>query len=500
MAKINKEDFDKCNYFLFRSDCILCYYIVEQKGRVYMSKDNPFTFNFNTEKIWLIRKAIDERGAFATQGVYSATVVDEQHIRGTKKQIWMYDAVYASLDRIEDTLLYINSMELRGESIKEQRSAFDFFDFVNNMYVVIHCIKTLGHIFDVHKEEFMKIEKSTECFNEIGINGQGCDDSFFSYVRSLISVHPAETSRHPEYHGYGKIHYSPFVVWSHNLWNEESDISVHLYTSEPNADSEVLHLRIDSFEKYLQRWIDFVDIIVDAIKIFNQNKVSEYRKKKIKVPNEFERYDEYILNLKNELVAREETNIDYLLDYYAAIFNVSLSDERNNIKFERYKNAIRYSLEFLHKRLQNMDNDDVTNTGILFSHQNKQTELYIELWMPHCYGSLISQYGYELEKMYYLDDSGGYNEQYARELLENIKPIINKYVVFTNEESAFETKTLVSMALYYECLEYKNIVNMNIPNSKEFRERILAEDEWSMVISSEKCDKDSPLREYMKKV
>lgn len=59
------------------------------------------------------------------------------------------------------------------------------------------------------------------------------------------------------------------------------------------------------------------------------------------MPNEFERYDEYILNLKNELVAREETNIDCLLDYYAAIFNVSLSDERNNIRFERYKNAIR---------------------------------------------------------------------------------------------------------------------------------------------------------------
>ena len=80
-----------------------------------------------------------------------------------------------------------------------------------------------------------------------------------------------------------------------------------------------------------------------------------------------------------------------------------------------------------------MDNDEISNTGILYPDPNLETHLYIELWKPRCRNSEISTYGYELEKMYYLDDSGSFNERYARELLEKIKPIINKYVVFTTK-------------------------------------------------------------------
>ena len=74
-------------------------------------------------------------------------------------------------------------------------------------------------------------------------------------------------------------------------------------------------------------------------------------------------------------------------------------------------------------------------------------------------------------------------------LLEKIKPIINKYVVFTNTESAFETQVLVSMALYFECLGYQNIVNRNIPNSLEYRESLVNDAEWELLIKNEQPKK-----------
>lgn len=453
-----------------------------------MAGKRHFTFNFDEKKTLLIRNTIDEHAVFATQAEYMAKVAEERGKNGfrtTRKPLWVYDAVYASLSRVEDTLHYINSLDLPSEGSSKQRSAFDFFDFINNMYVVIECIKTLGHIFGVSSDRYKEIEKSTDCFQQLGLTGNGSDDDFFEYVRSLVAVHPVETGRHPEYHGYGKIHYSPFAVWSSELWMEEFDISVHIYTSERNGDIEILHLRINQFEKYLQKWIDFIDVIVDAIIDFNNEKMLDYINMPIKEESGFATYDKYVENLRTELIARVGEYTDYILENYTKLFAMSLTNQNNEHKFSLYKNAIKYSLKFLHARLQNMDNDEISNTGITYPDPNLETHLYIELWKPRCRNSEISTYGYELEKMYYLDDSGSFNERYARDLLEKIKPIINKYVVFTNTESAFETQVLVSMALYFECLGYQNIVNRNIPNSLEYRESLVNDAEWELLIKNE---------------
>ena len=82
------------------------------------------------------------------------------------------------------------------------------------------------------------------------------------YVRSLASVHPSDTGRYPAYHGYGKIHCSPFAVWTLDGLRNDGDISLHIYKSEFNGDIESLQRHICQFEKYLQKWIDFEDTIV----------------------------------------------------------------------------------------------------------------------------------------------------------------------------------------------------------------------------------------------
>jgi len=417
----------------------------------------------------------------------------------TSKKVWGYDAIYASLDRIEDTLLYVNSLELGTEEARKQRSAFDFFDFINNMYVIIHCIKTLGHVFNVNPNEYKRIELATDCFNQTGITGNGNDNDFFEYIRSLVAVHPVETGMHPEYHGLGKIHCSPFVVWTIDGLRE-ADLSVHIYTAEREGDIEMLPLWVNQFEAYLNKWIKFIDVIVESVHKYNEELTQDYKKRLIQKEEEFDSYDKYIENLRNELIVRVGEYTDHYLEYYARIFRMKLTDDVNNHKFDLYKNAIRYSLRFLHRRLQNMDIDDTTNTGIIRPDGGLVTELYIELWKPRNIKSEISQYGYELEKMNYIDGSGGYNEQYGRRLLDKIKPVINKYVVFKNEEPPFETQVLVSMAMYFESFGYRNLLNRNIPNALEFRETIIPNEEWEILIKNEdtKIVEESKLRKFLK--
>lgn len=461
-----------------------------------MKAERVYKFNFDANGTTKIRAAIDERANFALFKEKDVKVREAKGKSNTKK-ILAYDSIYVSLTRIEDTLQYINMMEL-GKN-HNQRSAFDFFDFLNNMYVVIHCMKTLAVIFEVSPDKIKELEQATDCFNQVGLDGTGNDSGFFEYVRSLASVHPADTGRHPAYHGYGKIHCSPFAVWTWDGLRMDGDISLHIYTSERDGDIETLQLSIGQFEKYLQKWIDFELVIVDAIKSYNDKTASEYAATPIARPEEFESYDMYVANLKKELIIREGDYNGYILERYEKLFRLKMSDTRNDAKFQLYKNAVVYSLKFLHERLQLMANDEESYTGILYPEENTGTALFIELWKSWHRNSEISKYGYEMEKLHCIDGSGSYDERYARTLLVKLKPIINKYVYFTNEEPAFETHALISMAIYFECLGLKTVINRNIPNTLEFREYVLSEDEWNEMLKLEpKREGENRFRKFLK--
>ena len=444
-----------------------------------MKNEKVFTFDFDTTKANAIRLVLDERAVFTPQTKKEVQVKDFDGKR-RRTTVSAYDTIYVALSRIEDTLQYINTLVL-GKKKESQRSAFDFFDFLNNMYVVVHCIRALAVIFGLD-ERIKDIEKSTECFQEKGIDDKGCDHDFFEYVRSLASVHPTDTTMHPAYHGSGKVHCSPFVVWVIDGLRREGDLSVHIYTSEENSDIETLQLYVYKFEAYLKKWINFMDEIMDAVKSFQHKSVDELIERPILTADVFPSYADYINNLRKEYRDRDDGYSDYILEYYEKLFCLKITDPQNADKLERYKNAIKYSLGYLHTRLQTMCNDDESYTGIKYPEPHIFTELYLELWNSTNHNGELSRHHYELEKLSYLDDSGSFDERYARRLLDKIKPLINKYVVFTNTESAFETKVLVSIALYFEGLSMPGILNRNIPNSLEYRERMLTEEEWNELV------------------
>lgn len=295
------------------------------------------------------------------------------------------------------------------------------------------------------------------------------------------------TSRHPAYHGYGKFHCSPFVVWDRKgLRQDERDLSVFIYKSEDGNSTETIPLMVEEFSNYLNKWINFMDVIIESIKKYNTNLLEEYRKIPLKKADEFEKYSDYIFYLKNEYCNRYDNYNDYILDYFIQVFNVVMSNEKNISKHMKYKNAIKYSLEFLHNRLQEMNEDEITNTGIIYKEENIQAELFLELDTSYCLESDACIYRYNLEKIIYLNNNYDYYDKiYARNLLEEMKAWINKYVEFTNEESDEETIVLVKMALYFDAFKYPSLLNKNIPNKLLYRESILNKDEWNKLLKKE---------------
>ena len=148
-------------------------------GGVEFGMSNIFKFQFDIGLVCALRNAINERiNLSMNKKCYSS-----------KKSYNAWNKICAILDRLQDTLEYINRCTL-GRC--KSKSAFDFYEFINNSYVVIDCIRVIGKIYGKN-DEIKTIESSQEIFGD-ALNAGGNDNLFFNYIRSLCAVHPIETN------------------------------------------------------------------------------------------------------------------------------------------------------------------------------------------------------------------------------------------------------------------------------------------------------------------
>ena len=439
---------------------------------------NIYRFNFDSTKARELRRAINDKRKFSI--VRNANGSKEK--KGPKGVYNAWDRLCATMTRLEDTIEYVNNMELG--KLENGQAAFGFYEFINCSYVIIECIKVVVRVYDLDYGVIDQIEKSTEVFGtKYGFGGN--DSRFFEYIRSLCGVHPLCTNRQSEYLRGSDFHCCAFVAWTDRGYVSSKhhngvDLIAHVYATNEQYPIDI-GLYINEFEKYLSNWIECIPNVIEGKNKYVENRYELLRKEPVKVLSDFNgdcaKYFEY---LKNEYVRRVDESQEYILEEYIDVFKIKLSNENNQSKLGKYKNAILYSLNFLRNSLQTMAFDGFENTGIEYPEKHIETDLYIELASPLIYNGEFSKYSYEIQKVHDLTFNSSrhsFDKYYARRMLEKLKPLINKYVLFTNQESDEEVYVLVKIALYLESLTRKSIINKNIPNETQYRERLLTEAE-----------------------
>ena len=415
-----------------------------------------FKIELNTEILRKLRNKINEQKNISYNKMYG------------KYRAW--DKICAIMNRLDDTVEYLNTIELNTGKYK--RSAFDFFDFMNNASVVIDCVKELSKIFEVSDSE---IKNSTNIFNKVGSDGNGTDEKYFEYLRSLCSVHPVETSRHKRYQD-NDFECSPYVLWNNSLrlFNDDCDIYAVVYTSKDNESFKRVGIYIEQVFKYVEIRVNFIEKIIDYIDTYQKDMILKLKKQHIKNDTEFNSYIEYLTNLDEEAKDRYGDGHWYSFEYVIKLLQLKLSDSENENKMKLYINALKYAIKFEHNALQNMSNIGYENSGLKYSKENIETSLYIELYSPSSGSKEEIRYGYNIEKIQYLSyDSGDSNKDWAYVQLNEAREFFEKYVSFRNAKSDFEYYALVNLALYLECLENDCIINKNIPNDLKYREKLL---------------------------
>lgn len=415
-----------------------------------------FKIELDTEILKRLRDKINEQQNISYNKMYG------------KYRAW--DKICAIMNRLDDTVEYLNTIELNTGKYK--RSAFDFFDFMNNASVVIDCVKELSKIFEVSDSE---IKNSTNIFNKVGSDGNGTDEKYFEYLRSLCSVHPVETSRHKRYQD-NDFECSPYVLWNNSLrlFNDDCDIYAVVYTSKDNESFKRVGIYIEQVFKYVEIRVNFIEKIIDYIDTYQKDMILKLKKQHIKNDTEFNSYIEYLTNLDEEAKDRYGDDHWYSFEYVIKLLQLKLSDSENENKMKLYINALKYAIKFEHNALQNMSNIGYENSGLKYSKENIETSLYIELYSPSSGSKEERRYGYNIEKIQYLSyASGDSDKDWAYVQLNEAREFFEKYVSFKNVKSDFEYYALVNLALYLECLENDCIINKNIPNDLKYREKLL---------------------------
>ena len=112
-----------------------------------------------------IRKTINEKNNIAIN-------IDKKDIKDLKKNIIKqtasWDIICASMDRLEDTVEYLNGFCLKYN--QNQRQAFDFYELLNNIYIVINCIEELYKIFSSDLADINELKKRNSIFKEFNNN------------------------------------------------------------------------------------------------------------------------------------------------------------------------------------------------------------------------------------------------------------------------------------------------------------------------------------------
>lgn len=379
-----------------------------------------------------------------------------------------WEKICAIMDRLDDTTLYLNSLKLQKTDSK--LAVFDFYNFMNNAATLLDCIKYLGEIYDF---DFLDEDRKSDVFNQTGNNGNGTDKGYFEYLRSLCSVHPIETSRHPEFLDEDtKIECSPFVLWNNSslLDDNKSDLIAVVYTNNPERFSKYVGIKLFEIFAYVEKRFNLLKKLISHIDLYNKSIIDKYRQKPLKNETDFSYYCDYLEYLKQEYAERINEGCDEYFDYCKLVLTTTFSDEKNNLQLKKYQNAIKYGITFLHKYLQNLpDSDTFETSGLKTQPPNtKGDSLFLELQRCEA-GNYKCNHMHEFGKLSLMNLQSCYYMNMADEMLKKIEDYWIPYLNFEKNMDANKITVFIHLASYFWRLKNDLWFSNNIPKDEKFR-------------------------------
>ncbi len=349
------------------------------------------------------------------------------------------------MDRYEDTVEYLNSVELPCQ--QNQFNATDFIMWVNYADLLVICIKTLNDIFVVpngttfFQNRNIKINSKVKGKLKRFFNAkQSTDDEYFRFIRSMVLAHSLKIDAYKQF-THGLTAYSPLVRWN----NKHDIVEITYYVADRNVETRTIEIEVKNVISYLEDRCSYLDDIFKYIRLENEKAKESIKKKYVEdffsLPSD--RIDKIKaienVHIKNgDIDIKNEssivlTRLKQIMDCLTYSF-----DSINNYKIAVFEELVDFTLEDLVNYLKQQRDDFLLNDilcGCAYENTN----------------SLFSHNVYEINKIVseYCDTEQtnwfGFNQWF-----DKITDIVNQYIVVIDTMSNLEKAFLCMIAMVFD--------------------------------------------------
>ena len=324
------------------------------------------------------------REKIVSSGNHSYTKRGRFKIPGKNKKVESdaYNCICTIMDRIDSLVEHCNSLNVDNKSVEGE---FALLDVLNYGQTLIDCIDMLGKIYSDSWNE----KNTNEIFAQPGENGKGNDEKYFKYLRSLCSVHPVETTGYPMYQG-NEPEWCPYIRSGNDslsrlkYGDDAADFYAVVYRNDQCTFKEV-PIYIEQVFKYIQMRYKSIEMIIQLIDEYDQERINELKELHIKTPEECDDYKCYLMNLANENDVRYGKANEHHMKEWEAIIETHFNDSSKECWLVLYKKELYEHVKRVHKHLQAMECDS-------------------DEWDMHAFENTIwnkvDNYSYEIGKIY----------------------------------------------------------------------------------------------------
>lgn len=239
--------------------------------------------------------------------VFKHKVIIKKGKQGKCRYYQIYNQLCACIVRIRETCQYLIQFNFKKENVCGQ--AFDFYEFVNCISIILGCIENLFGVFNVQCSDNYKTKKIFYKSNKT----KQSDVNFFKFIRSASAVHPSETTK------YNKITKLKFEVYPYALWADKcADFFLEDVPKDYDIDLVGWNCKAkclnNHYYLYISEFYDFVNELLIGLKsllptvqkIVEDNREKE-RFKVVKSPVEFNNYSDYLVYLRKRLLQKNKS-------------------------------------------------------------------------------------------------------------------------------------------------------------------------------------------------
>lgn len=172
---------------------------------------------------------------------------------------YTWHLICATLDRLDDTVKYLNSLEIDWDA--DEFAVFKFYELLNYTCQIRDMVYDLAKLFSV---SLYDIKKTKDIFGNIG-NETASDDKYVEYLRSLCAIHPTKTDRHNGYGYQTSKEYCPYIGkggrFNKLLGHDKNEILITVYQNDEEELDKFIFIKLNDIYKYLYQRYEKIDLI-----------------------------------------------------------------------------------------------------------------------------------------------------------------------------------------------------------------------------------------------